>query len=85
VLVSIGVVILRVREPARRRGFRVPGGIVVPLLSTFFCGLLMAGLPVITWLRFFGWLVIGLGVYFSYSRKHSEFAPHPDGLPPSSR
>ena len=36
----------------------------------------MSGLPVITWLRFFGWLAIGLGVYFFYSRKHSEFAPH---------
>jgi APA family basic amino acid/polyamine antiporter len=34
----------------------------------------MTGLTVITWLRFFGWLIIGLCVYFLYSRKHSEFA-----------
>ncbi len=33
----------------------------------------MAGLPAITWLRFFVWLVIGLIVYFFYSRKRSEF------------
>src|SRR6202034_344431 len=74
VLVSIGVLILRYREPDRRRGFRAPGGISVPILSIFFCVLLMSGLPVITWLRFFGWLAIGLGIYFLYSRKHSEFS-----------
>jgi APA family basic amino acid/polyamine antiporter len=74
VLVSIGVLILRYREPDRRRGFRAPGGISVPILSLFFCLLLMSGLPVITWLRFFAWLVIGLGIYFMYSRKRSEFS-----------
>jgi basic amino acid/polyamine antiporter, APA family len=84
VLVSIGVVILRIREPERRRGFRAPGGITAPVLSTLFCALLMAGLPVITWLRFFGWLIIGLGIYFFYSRKRSEFAPQPNRLPSSS-
>jgi APA family basic amino acid/polyamine antiporter len=74
VLVSIGVLILRYRQPERRRSFRAPGGIFVPILSIFFCVLLMAGLPVITWLRFFGWLIIGLTVYVLYSRKHSEFS-----------
>jgi len=74
VLVSIGVIILRYREPERHRGFRAPGGIAVPILSLFFCLLLMSGLPVITWLRFFAWLVIGLGIYFMYSRKNSEFS-----------
>ena len=74
VLVSIGVLILRVRQPQRRRGFRAPGGMSVPILSLFFCALLMSGLPVITWLRFFGWLAIGLVIYFAYSRKHSEFS-----------
>ncbi|CAN5482951.1 amino acid permease [soil metagenome] len=73
VLVSIGVVILRIRQPERRRGFRVPFGFVVPILSVVFCILLMAGLPAKTWLRFFVWLVIGLVVYFFYSRKRSEF------------
>jgi APA family basic amino acid/polyamine antiporter len=74
VLVSIGVLVLRSREPERRRDFRVPGGPIIPVLSVIFCLVLMAGLPVITWVRFFSWLVIGLFVYFFYSKKRSEFA-----------
>jgi APA family basic amino acid/polyamine antiporter len=73
VLVSIGVVVLRYKEPERHRGFRVPFGPVIPLLSVIFCLLLMAGLPAKTWVRFFVWLVIGLFVYVFYSRKRSEF------------
>ena len=74
VLVSIGVIILRYRDPGRHRGFRAPGGIAAPVLSVFFCVLLMSGLPILTWLRFFAWLVIGLTIYWLYSRHHSEFA-----------
>ena len=74
VLVSIGVLILRYKQPERRRSFRCPGGPVLPVLSVFFCILLMAGLPIMTWLRFFVWLAIGLAIYFLYSRKRSEFA-----------
>jgi basic amino acid/polyamine antiporter, APA family len=73
VLVSIGVMVLRARQPKRHRGFRVPFGPVIPVLSVLFCILLMAGLPVKTWMRFFAWLVIGLFVYVFYSRKRSEF------------
>ena len=75
VLVSIGVVILRYKQPERRRGFRAPGGIAAPILSVVFCALLMAGLPILTWLRFFLWLIIGLTVYMLYSRHRSEFSP----------
>ena len=74
VLVSVGVIILRYRDPGRHRGFRAPGGIAAPVLSVFFCVLLMSGLPILTWLRFFAWLAIGLVIYRLYSRHHSEFA-----------
>ncbi|HWX93464.1 MAG TPA: amino acid permease [Terriglobales bacterium] len=74
VLVSIGVIILRFRDPGRHRGFRAPGGLAAPVLSVFFCVLLMSGLPILTWLRFFAWLFIGLTIYWLYSRHHSEFA-----------
>jgi APA family basic amino acid/polyamine antiporter len=73
VLVSIGVLVLRAKQPERHRGFRVPLGPVIPVLSIIFCLLLMAGLPERTWIRFFVWLVIGLVVYYFYSRKRSEF------------
>jgi basic amino acid/polyamine antiporter, APA family len=74
VLVSGGVLILRYREPNRRRGFRAPLGPVFPVLSIIFCIILMMGLEVMTWIRFFGWLAIGLVIYFFYSRHRSEFA-----------
>jgi APA family basic amino acid/polyamine antiporter len=73
VLVSIGVIVLRYKDPGRHRGFRVPFGPVIPTLSVLFCVLLMAGLPARTWIRFFVWLIIGLFVYVFYSRKRSEF------------
>jgi len=73
VLVSCGVIVLRYKDPDRHRGFRVPFGPIIPILSVFFCVLLMAGLPARTWIRFFVWLIIGLFVYVFYSRKRSEF------------
>jgi basic amino acid/polyamine antiporter, APA family len=73
-LVATGVLILRYREPDRPRAFRAPGGVLAPLLTILTCLLLMAGLPIMNWLRFFGWLLIGLVIYFSYSRKRSTLA-----------
>jgi basic amino acid/polyamine antiporter, APA family len=74
VLVSIGVIVLRRTQPERPRGFRVPLVPFFPLISVVLCGGLMTGLTVITWLRFFIWLAIGLCIYFLYSQRHSEFA-----------
>ena len=74
VLVSAGVLILRYKDPGRRRAFRCPGGPVLPVLSILFCTVLMAGLPIMTWLRFFAWLAVGLVIYFFFGRRHSEFA-----------
>ena len=74
VLVSLGVIFLRRKQPDRPRAFRVPLVPWFPLISVILCGGLMMGLTVITWLRFIVWLVIGLLIYIFYSRKHSEFA-----------
>jgi APA family basic amino acid/polyamine antiporter len=74
VLVSLGVIFLRRRQPDRPRAFRVPFVPWFPLISVILCGGLMTGLTVITWIRFFVWLVLGLLIYFFYSRSHSEFA-----------
>ena len=75
VLVSLGVLFLRKAQPDRGRGFKVPWVPVFPIISVVLCVSLMAGLLVITWLRFFGWLAIGMVIYWLYSRRHSEFAP----------
>jgi basic amino acid/polyamine antiporter, APA family len=74
VLVSLGVIFLRKNQPQRPRAFRVPFVPLFPIIAVLLCVGLMAGLLVITWLRFFGWLAIGLVIYFLYSRRHSEFA-----------
>jgi APA family basic amino acid/polyamine antiporter len=71
-LVCIGVIILRRTDPNRRRPFRVPMVPLVPLLGVFMCVALMLSLPILTWLRFFGWLAIGMLIYFIYSIRHSR-------------
>jgi basic amino acid/polyamine antiporter, APA family len=74
ILVSIAVLVLRKRQPDRPRGFRVPWTPWVPIASLVFCFILMASLTVENWLRFFGWLIIGLVFYFFYGRNHSQLA-----------
>jgi APA family basic amino acid/polyamine antiporter len=72
-LVSLGVIFLRRSQPDRPRAFRVPFVPLFPLISVVLCTGLMTGLTVITWIRFFVWLAVGLVVYAAYSRKRSEF------------
>lgn len=71
-VVSGGVILLRRTQPNHRRSFRVPWVPVLPLLSILSCAALMASLPWETWLRFVVWLVIGLAIYFGYSRKRLQ-------------
>ncbi|HSP19001.1 MAG TPA: amino acid permease [Myxococcaceae bacterium] len=74
VLVSIGVIVLRRTDPGRHRPFRCPGVPLLPLLSVVCCGILMAYLPFITWMRFAVWQALGIGLYFLYGRRHSRLA-----------
>jgi APA family basic amino acid/polyamine antiporter len=66
ILVCLGILILRKREPARPRAFRTPWAPATPLLGIAACVYLMLGLPWITWIRFGLWLAVGLVVYFAY-------------------
>ena len=72
ILVSIGVLMLRYTEPDRPRPFRVPFVWPVTILSAAGCIFIMIGLPPQAWVRFGGWLVIGLLLYFMYGYKHSK-------------
>ncbi len=74
IVVSVGVLVLRKTQPDRPRGFRVPGAPWLPLLSIVCCLLLMLALPLETWLRFLVWLLVGLAIYFPFSRRHSLLA-----------
>ncbi len=74
VVVSIGVIVLRKKQPERPRSFKVPFVPFVPILSIVCCVILMMGLPLLTWIRFFVWLGLGLFVYFGYSRHRTAQA-----------
>ncbi|HEA23329.1 hypothetical protein LCGC14_1818330 [marine sediment metagenome] len=71
VLVAIGVWILRIQQPDRNRGFKVPAYKWICSGAILVCSYLMLSLPWITWVRFILWMAIGLAIYFIYSRKHS--------------
>jgi APA family basic amino acid/polyamine antiporter len=80
-LVAAGVLILRYKQPERHRAFRAPGGLTAPIATILTCILLMAGLPIISWIRFFLWLTIGLCLYYFYGRRHSQLATPKPGEP----
>lgn len=73
-VVSIAVPVLRVKRPDMNRPFRTPLSPVLPVVSGICCILLMSNLAVETWLRFLIWLVVGLVIYFAYSRTHARLA-----------
>jgi APA family basic amino acid/polyamine antiporter len=70
-IVCAAVMMLRVQRPEAKRPFKVPGGFVIPVLGIVSCLYLMLSLPVATWVRFLGWLNIGLLIYWVYGRVHS--------------
>ena len=72
VLVCLSVIILRKTHPDVPRPFRTPFVPVVPIGGMLVCFGMMAGLPLDTWIRFIGWGLIGLLVYFFYARKHAR-------------
>ena len=74
VIVSLAVIVLRIRRPDIRRPFRVPGGHVIPIFGALFCTCLMVSLSVMTWLRFLVWLDLGMVIYWFYGRPHSRLA-----------
>ena len=74
VIVSIGVLVLRVREPGLKRRFTTPWVWFVAPAGALSALALMSALPWPTWRRLLIWFVIGIVVYFSYGVRHSRLA-----------
>jgi len=72
ILVALGIIVLRRREPDRPRPFRTPWVPFLPIVSCLFCLYLMLSLPLLTWVRFGLWMAIGASIYFLYSVRHSR-------------
>jgi APA family basic amino acid/polyamine antiporter len=77
VIVCIAVMVLRRTNPGQARPFRTPWVPLVPIMGILFNGYMMLKLGWPNWLRLVLWLVIGLVVYFTYSRHHSRVT-HPE-------
>jgi APA family basic amino acid/polyamine antiporter len=78
-VVCLGVLALRLRDPLRPRPFRVPFVWVVAPLGAVSCLLVMWGLPRTAWIRFGVWMLIGIAFYFAYGYRHSRLRARASG------
>ena len=72
VMVCVGVIVLRKRQPHLKRPFKNPWNPLIPVLGILSCGALMTFLPAVTWMRFGIWILVGVVIYFVYSMHHSK-------------
>lgn len=71
-VVSAGVLVLRITEPELKRAFRTPVVWLTAPLGVISCVLLMATLPLDTWIRLVVWMALGLAIYLGYGLHHSR-------------
>ncbi len=71
VLVCGGILIMRRTHPDLPRPFRTPWVPFVPIMGILFNIVLMYFLGWSNWARLFGWMAVGMLIYFNYGRKHS--------------
>ena len=71
-IVCLGVLALRIKDPDRPRPFRVPYVWVVAPLGAVACLYVMLGLPTTAWYRFGVWMLAGVAIYFVYGFRHSR-------------
>ncbi len=71
VVVCVGVLALRIKDPDRPRPFKVPFVWLLAPLGVAACLYVMLGLPATAWKRFGIWMAVGLGLYFLYGARHS--------------
>lgn len=71
-IVCLGVWVMRRKQPDVPRPFRTPWVPLVPICGMIVSIALMVSLDMPAWIGFGSWLIIGLVIYFTYSRKHSK-------------
>lgn len=84
ILVCAGVILLRKSEPNLPRPFKTPLVPLVPILGMLVCAGMIVGLPRETQLSALVWMILGLLIYFGYSKKHSKLGTAGDILPTAS-
>ena len=72
ILVCAAVIILRKTNPELHREFKTPLVPLVPILGIIVCAAMIFGLGWTNWARLFGWLALGMIIYFGYSKKRSH-------------
>ncbi|MDQ5984549.1 MAG: putative amino acid permease YhdG [Syntrophus sp. SKADARSKE-3] len=84
-LISISVIVMRKTHPDLPRKFRCPWVPLLPLCAILSCGFLLSCLDLLVWISFCVWLIIGLVIYFSYSRHRSVLNENNKVLPDLNR
>jgi APA family basic amino acid/polyamine antiporter len=84
VLVSVGVLIMRIKSPEIKRPFRTPFAPVVAVLGALICTLMIVGLDPQTLLVAAIWMLFGLVIYFAYGRKRSKLHNPVEIMPTAS-
>jgi APA family basic amino acid/polyamine antiporter len=84
VLVCLGVMILRKKDPNLNRPFKAPLVPLVPILGMIVCSAMIISLPNETLLSAFIWMIVGLLIYFTYSKTHSKLRKPGDAIPKAS-
>jgi len=85
VIVCFGIIVMRKTQPNLPRPFKTPWVPLVPVVGIIVNIGLMLGLGLSNWLRLIIWMIIGLVIYFTYSRYHSRLQLASPAEPVSKR
>ena len=85
VLVCAGIWVMRVKDPNTIRPFKTPLVPLVPILGMIICTAMIVGLPGPTLVSALIWMIVGLVIYFTYSRSRSKLSAPGDILPTAEK
>ena len=71
-LVSYTTIVFYKKFPDLKRGFKVPGMPVLPIISIVLFGALLYSVTLTTWIIFIVWVIVGMVIYFTFSYKNSK-------------